>query len=281
MIIALLFSTCLPCQAQQGSAIEEESKTDTGLPKQEAGYRRNGPPPTEVNGTVLDITGHLVAVLARADRTIWVTYVPGDLPPDLVVGKTVRLSGTFEKGFMHANLINVVGGTAWPTPTTPRQRSGRIDHILFLIQENHSFDNYFGTYPGADGFPEGIKVPLEPGGEPVIAPFHFTFELSHDLPHRWKTAHAAIDNGKNHGWITAERSLDTMGYYDRTDIPNYWAYADHFTLCDHFFSSLAGPSLPITSMLWQRSQVEFSIITSHLKGGSTSRPWPSFWVRPT
>src|SRR5216684_5350608 len=53
-----------------------------------------------------------------------------------------------------------------------------------------------------------------------------------------------MDDGKMDGFIPAEKSTDTMGYYDGTDIPNYWAYAQHFTLADHFFSSLAGPSLP-------------------------------------
>jgi len=210
----------------------------------EARDRRGRPQPKTVHGTVLDITGHLVAVLERIGKVIRVAYVPGDLPPDLMPGKTVTVSGQSEKGLIYTSDIRVTGGTAWPPPATPPQPSGRIDHILFLIQENHSFDNYFGTYPGADGFPKGIKVPVEPGGEPFIVPFHFAFDLTHDLPHTWEAAHAAIHGGRNDGWITAERTLDTMGYYDRTDIPNYWAYADHFTLCDQFFSSLPGPSLP-------------------------------------
>ena len=53
-----------------------------------------------------------------------------------------------------------------------------------------------------------------------------------------------MNNGRMDGFIAAERSADTMAYYDRSDLPNYWTYADHFTLCDRFFSSLAGPSLP-------------------------------------
>ncbi len=200
--------------------------------------------PKTVEGTVLDITGPLVAIFGSVGHVIRVAYGTRNLPSDLMPGKTVKASGQFEKGLLYANDIKVTGGTAWRPPTTLSAPSGQIEHILFLIQENHSFDNYFGTYPGADGFPKGIKVPAEPGGEPFIVPFHFTFDLTHDLPHSWESAHAAIHGGKNDGWIMAEQSLDTMGYYDRTDIPNYWAYADHYTLCDQFFSSLAGASLP-------------------------------------
>ena len=88
-------------------------------------------------------------------------------------------------------------------------------------------------------------MPLRPGGPPAVTPFHLsTLRLTQDLSHSWKTAHAAINGGKMDGFIEAEGSKDTVGYYDRSDIPNYWAYAERFTLADHFFSSLTGPSLP-------------------------------------
>jgi phospholipase C len=197
-----------------------------------------------VTGTVLDVTGHLIAVQADTVGAIRTVYMSGGVPGAVAPGVRVIARGTVQAGLIRTPRIRVIGGTAWPAPTTPNQPPGRIDHILFLIQENHSFDNYFGTYPNADGPPAGIELPLAPGGTPTVSPFHFTFELTHDIDHSWPAAHRAMNGGKMDGFIAAERTLDTMGYYDRSDLPNYWAYADNFTLADRFFSSLAGPSLP-------------------------------------
>jgi phospholipase C len=199
---------------------------------------------TLVEGTVLDVTGQLVAVQATKDHTIRLVRLSGAVPPEIAPGKTVAVRGQLRRGLITQPTLRVTGGAAWPTPTTSPQPAGRIDHILFLIQENHTFDNYFGTYPGAEGFPPGVKLPLRPGMRPAVAPFHFASPLTHDMSHEWEAARAAYDGGKMDGFISAENSLDTMGYYDATDIPNYWAYARAFTLADQFFSSLQGPSLP-------------------------------------
>lgn len=120
-----------------------------------------------------------------------------------------------------------------------------VRHVVWIIQENHSFDNYFGTYPGADGFPPTTCSPKLPGSRECVAPFHMPKGMPIcDLAHEWEVAHAAYDNGRMDGFVWAEGSPYTMGYYDGHDIPNYWQYARHFTLCDRFFSSLNGPSLP-------------------------------------
>ena len=125
------------------------------------------------------------------------------------------------------------------------QEVKKINHIIWIIQENHSFDNYFGTFPGADGFPPSTCEPKLPGSHGCVAPFHMPKGAPNcDLGHSWRTAHAAYDNGKMDGYVWAEGSPYTMGYYDDRDIPNYWEYARHFTLCDAFFSSLNGPSFP-------------------------------------
>ncbi len=121
----------------------------------------------------------------------------------------------------------------------------KIKHVIFIIQENHSFDNYFGTYPGADGLPSQTCLHALPTSQGCLRPFHQTSLTLHcDLPHDWINAHAAYNNGKMDGFVWAEGSVDTLGYYDGHDIPNYWDYAKHFTLCDRFFSSLNGPSFP-------------------------------------
>ncbi len=121
----------------------------------------------------------------------------------------------------------------------------KIQHVIWIIQENHSFDNYFGTYPGADGFPPGTCLPDKPGSKRCIAPFHMPDGApACDLQHYWEVAHAGYDNGKMDGFVWAEGSAYTIGYYDQRDIPNYWEYARHYTLADRFFSSLNGPSGP-------------------------------------
>ncbi|WCK52597.1 alkaline phosphatase family protein [Aneurinibacillus sp. Ricciae_BoGa-3] len=198
----------------------------------------------DVSGTVVDVTGQLIAVQEPGNMTVWTVYSSNAIPRNVQPGKTISVHGQFRNGLIYGNTIQITGGKAWPEPVKPAETTNGIQHILFLIQENHSFDNYFGTYPGADGFPAGIEVPMRPGDPQSVAPFHFTFPMSHDNDHSWDTAHSAYNGGKMNGFISAERTLDTMGYYDGTDLPNYWSYAKHFTLDDHFFSSLMGPSLP-------------------------------------
>jgi phospholipase C len=190
------------------------------------------------------------------------------------------------------------GGAAESTSQIP------INHIVYIIQENITFDHYFGTYPGADGIPPNLKLAFHPEETPQISPFHLNkTAIPRDLNHSWQAAQLAYDNGKMDGFLWAEwpqalryywqgdvpqidpaaikpvpglpakgaplfsnnvldgqlvgkrpRSgpigkppawvLNTFSYYDYHEIPNYWEYARHYTLCDRFFSSLTGPSEP-------------------------------------
>ncbi len=177
-------------------------------------------------------------------RTIYTIYNQNRLAPEAQPGIDVSVTGTFQKGLIYPNSIRVIGGSPWPQPNVPAQPTGQIDHIIFLFQENHTYDNYFGTFTGGEGFPPNLLVPERPGQTPAIAPFHFTQPLLHDLPHEWENALAAVNGGNMDGFIRTEGSIDTMGYYDESDIPNYWAYARQFLLMDHFFSSTLAPSLP-------------------------------------
>jgi phospholipase C len=212
-----------------------------------------------------------------------------------------------------------------------QQSSVPISHFIFIIQENHSFDNYFGTYPGANGIPAGKKFARYPGGPLTEQPFLTQRSiLPHDLEHKWEAAHTAYHNGAmdgffwsayQQGWeyygggikaprpdpklvrfsrksppaVSAEKNIKTspvsqgsdeqlspngfaddedpegspvqdtdrhavaepnaspkppawaryaLSYVDASVIPNYWQYANDFTLCDAFFASLSGPSAP-------------------------------------
>jgi len=121
----------------------------------------------------------------------------------------------------------------------------KIQHVVWIMQENRTFDNYFGTYPGADGFPPGICLPDLPGSTHCIKPFHLTPPMpTCDISHSWDAAQAAYDHGTMDGFVWAEGTPYTMAYVDGSDIPNYWDYARHYTLGDRFFSSLRGPSMP-------------------------------------
>ena len=194
-----------------------------------------------------------------------------------------------------------------PRAAEPHKEPVPLQHFVYIIQENITFDHYFGTFPHANGIARDAKLPFAPDGPPQLAPFHSSqTALPRDLNHSWQAAHVAYNGGKMDGFLWAEwpealryygkdtppqpdpaavqpvsgapdepvrarkkgaavatkggqglgrRNTPpegeppewvryTISYYDWREIPNYWEYARRFTLCDNFFSSLAGPSEP-------------------------------------
>jgi len=142
---------------------------------------------------------------------------------------------------------------------------GAIEHVVFLMQENRSFDHYYGTYKGVRGFDDHPKSKLGnfaqawPGGrDKTLLPFHLDSasgigECTQDLDHGWPAEHSSWDNGTNAGFVSThvqsvyqgpEHGVLTMGYYRRQDIPFYYALADAFTLCDNYHCSVMGPTHP-------------------------------------
>jgi phospholipase C len=132
----------------------------------------------------------------------------------------------------------------------------RIKHVVIVMQENRSFDSYFGRYPGADGIPRGVCVP-DPGRGGCIAPFHDTHDKNQGGPNDAANAVADLNGGAMNGFVgQAETSpkcnpsapgqcaTDVMGYHTAREIPNYWLYAKHFVLQDHLFEPNASWSLP-------------------------------------
>jgi phospholipase C len=133
-----------------------------------------------------------------------------------------------------------------------------IEHIVFIIKENRSFDQYFGTFPGADGATTGVCGTCGPGGTSETLKLGQTPDqtcannICYDPGHQWPDAHAAVDGGKMDGFNLEVNGTAVMpdGSYlpytqmTEANIPNYWSYAQHFTLADHMFSSLEGPSMP-------------------------------------
>jgi phospholipase C len=124
-----------------------------------------------------------------------------------------------------------------------------IRHVIVLMQENHTFDNYFGTFPGADGPAADLCIPIDPTalGLGCVVPFHLESTRTVDLHHGSSVGLAAYNNGLMDGFIAAqnERNLPgetAMGYYDGRDLPYYWNLATEYVLTDALFSSVQGSS---------------------------------------
>ena len=137
-----------------------------------------------------------------------------------------------------------------------------IEHVVIFIQENRSFDHYFGSYRGVRGFadqslafqqPDSANSANPPIGK--LLPFHLDTSTTnaactHDITHDWIPQHQSWNNGAMDGFansrlpINANDAVLTMGYYTRADLPFYYAAADAFTICDNYFCPVMGPSDP-------------------------------------
>lgn len=128
-------------------------------------------------------------------------------------------------------------------PVPPGTGIQKIQHIVFIIKENRSFDQYFGTFPGADGATRGRT-----SDGTLVQLGHTPDTLPSDLGHSWQEALLAIDGGSMSKFDLIEvghnRRLAAYTQMIETDIPNYFAYARNFVLADRMFSSMAGPSFP-------------------------------------
>jgi phospholipase C len=152
--------------------------------------------------------------------------------------KIIRRCPAVFLGASQLGLANRPATTSAPQTTTP------IKHLVVLMQENHTFDNYFGTYPGANGIPSGTKMPVDPAnpGSAMVVPWHIGNTTITDLSHSGPTFLAQFDYGQMDGFISALNNLNengqlAMGYYDYRDIPYYWNLAANYVLFDNFFSS--------------------------------------------
>jgi phospholipase C len=133
-----------------------------------------------------------------------------------------------------------------------------VEHLVVLMQENHTFDNYFGLYPGADGIPAGVCMPVDPtkGEKPCVTPFHIgTRDVEPTDPdHSQSTFERQYRGGRLDGFVHALnlRNQDgriAMGYYDERDLQFYWNLARQYVLYDRFFSSAQGGST-VNHVFW-------------------------------
>jgi phospholipase C len=161
------------------------------------------------------------------------------------------------------------GGRRDANAARPLEGIHKIRHIVVIMQENRSFDSFFGTYPGADGIPMKNGKPAVCVPDPVTRscrrPYHDTADRNAGGPHDHSDAVRDVNGGLMNGFITRARdgrrlscvaqvdaptcslapsSPDVMGYHDWHEIPNYWSYAKHFVLQDHMFQPDLSWSLP-------------------------------------
>src|SRR5579859_3755781 len=167
-------------------------------------------------------------------------------------------------------LLAVLAGCAG-NASPPLVGIHKIQHVIIIMQENRSFDSYFGTYPGADGIPMKDGKPTvcvpNPQTRHCVRPFHDRHDLNYGGPHEPRDEQRDAAGGRLNGFIRQEQSgirkrcrtafdptcaaaatsnnpPDVMGYHTGSDIPNYWAYARNYVLQDHMFESDASWSLP-------------------------------------
>ena len=138
----------------------------------------------------------------------------------------------------------------------------KIKHVVIIMQENRSFDSYFGTFPGADGIPmkDGKPTPATCNPDPLhggcIAPHPDHADLQQGGGHFEPDFPPDVNGGKMNGYVAQQEKdckietpgsschTDVMGYHTGSDIPNYWSYAKHFVLQDHMFSSARSWTMP-------------------------------------
>jgi phospholipase C len=137
-----------------------------------------------------------------------------------------------------------------------------VEHIVILMQENRSFDHYFGSLRGVRGFsdptavrlPSGKSVWHQPSGATEVLPFHPTapdlgLQFLQDLPHSWADTQGAWNSGKYDHWVPS-KGKTTMAYLTRDDIPFHYALADAFTICDAYHCSFMGSTDPNRYYMW-------------------------------
>jgi phospholipase C len=162
-----------------------------------------------------------------------------------------RLLRLFGVGIVVLIVLSGCGGSSSnPTTVTPGTPNAAIKHIVFFIKENRTFDNYFGTYPGANG----ATTATDSTGQ--VVPLRHQADQIPDIDHSSQGAKAAWDNGKMDKFDLLHSSVkkgsgasapytnNSLTQLYQSNIPDYWTYAQNFVLGDNMFSSLMGPSFP-------------------------------------
>ena len=156
------------------------------------------------------------------------------------------------------------GGGSAASQALPEGWSGTIadvKHVVILMQENRSFDHYFGTLRGVRGFDDkqiltyrnGTNIFQQPdkarGDLGYLLPYNLTDQVDGDLDHSWTGDHEARNGGRWNNWVPA-KTEQTMGYFTRDEIPFQYAVADAFTICDGYHQAIMAPTSPNRMYFW-------------------------------
>src|ERR1700722_1402575 len=189
-----------------------------------------------------------------------------------LLGSAAGMAAVAATALMPPNLRRVLA------EPQPKQGSlGDIKHVVLLMQENRSFDHYFGTMAGVRGFgdenplklPDGRSVFYQPDSvnpSGYLLPFHLDTRTTNaqkipSTSHAWEVQHASWNGGKMENWLPAHRKAEgvkapyVMGYHKRADIPFQFALAEAFTICDAYHCSLMGPTWP-NRLYWMTGTID-------------------------
>ncbi|MFI6542289.1 phosphocholine-specific phospholipase C [Streptomyces prunicolor] len=168
----------------------------------------------------------------------------------------------------------VTGTGARPAIAAQQAATGTISdvkHVVILMQENRSFDHYFGRLRGVRGFDDRSGITLGGGylvfNQPNGGGRQYPWKLSAtpaaggqagetlaqcngDLPHSWSSQHSAWNKGRLDSWVSGVGNVRSLGYLDRSDIPFHYALADNYTICDAYFCSTLSATGPNRTYLW-------------------------------
>jgi phospholipase C len=182
--------------------------------------------------------------------------------PDDGTATASRAACTYKRGDMPAATLGA---------STPLDKDIPIDHVIVLMMENHSFDNYFGHLNEAQGRSDVEESPADAGNPTAdggVAPYtHAPHLCTLDTNHEWNGSHLEWNDGgmdgfaqQNEGWAadqlpngadpTLASGARAMFYYDQTDIPFYYALAQSFAIADHYHASVLGPTWVNRMYFW-------------------------------
>jgi phospholipase C len=175
-------------------------------------------------------------------------------------------------GAAAAATVGLTGGTA-AASTAGRSAAAKplradltgtiadLKHVVILMQENRSFDHYFGTLSGVRGFGDkqaltwqnGNSIFQQPDSSRTdlgyLLPYNLTDQTDGDLDHSWDGDHEAWNGGLWNQWVAA-KGEETMGYFTRSEIPFHYALADAFTICDGYHQAIMAPTSPNRMYFW-------------------------------
>jgi phospholipase C len=202
------------------------------------------------------------------------TAKPGFTRRRLLGGSALAGGAALASQFLPSNVQKALA----ETKPGSQASLGDIEHVVLLMQENRSFDHYFGTMPGVRGYADpdvliqsnGRSVfyqpdPSNPDG--YLLPYHLDSltTAAQRIPstsHAWSVQHSAWNGGLMNNWLPAHIAADgasvgpyTMGYFEERDVPFQRALANAFTICDNYHCSVLGPTHP-NRYMWMTGTVD-------------------------